>query len=48
MGELSFDIIQIKMLSKDYFFVTGRWRLQRKDDTPSGYYTLLIRKIKDA
>jgi uncharacterized protein (TIGR02246 family) len=48
MGELSFDIIQIKMLSKGYFFVTGRWRLQRKDDTPSGYYTLLIRKIKDA
>ena len=25
MGQLSFDIIQIKKLSKDYFFVTGKW-----------------------
>jgi ketosteroid isomerase-like protein len=45
MGQLSFDIIKIKKLSKDYFFVIGKWMLQRKIGDLSGHYTLLIKKI---
>jgi len=46
MGTLSFDIIEVKKLSGDYYYVTGGWKLQRTADAPSGYYTLLLRKIK--
>ena len=47
MGKLSFDIIQIKQLSKDYFFVTGKWMLKRKTDDLNGHFTLLIRQINN-
>ncbi|HUQ96736.1 MAG TPA: nuclear transport factor 2 family protein, partial [Chitinophagaceae bacterium] len=42
MGTLSFDIIEIKPLSPEYYYVTGKWRLQRAADAPSGHYTLLL------
>jgi uncharacterized protein (TIGR02246 family) len=45
MGTLSFDIIQVKALSKDCYSVTGKWMLQRVADAPSGHYTLLLRRI---
>lgn len=48
MGTLSFDIIEIKKLSEDYYYVTGGWKLQRAADAPFGYYTLLLRKINGA
>lgn len=48
MGTLSFDIIEVKKLSDDYYYVTGGWKLQRATDAPSGYYTLLLRKINGA
>jgi uncharacterized protein (TIGR02246 family) len=46
MGKLAFDIIQVKPLAKDYFFVIGKWRLTRSIGDLSGHYTLLLRKIK--
>jgi uncharacterized protein (TIGR02246 family) len=45
MGTLSFDVIEVKALSKEYYHVTGKWMLQRATDAPSGYYTLLLRKM---
>ena len=48
MGTLSFDIIQVKKLSRKYYHVTGKWMLQRAADAPSGHYTLLLRKINGA
>ena len=48
MGTLSFDIIEVKKLSDDYYYVTGGWKLQRAADAPSGFYTLLLRKINGA
>jgi ketosteroid isomerase-like protein len=48
MGTLSFDIIQVKKLSRTYYHVTGKWMLQRAADAPSGHYTLLLRKIGGA
>lgn len=45
MGQLTFDIIQVKVLDDNNAFVLGGWHLQRKKDTPGGYFTLWFRKI---
>jgi uncharacterized protein (TIGR02246 family) len=45
MGQLSFDIVQVKKLSPEYFFVVGKWRLKRQAGNLSGHYNLLIKKI---
>lgn len=45
MGKLAFDIIQIKRLSTDYYFVVGRWMLKRSIGDVGGHYTLLMRRI---
>ncbi len=46
MGKLSFDIIQVKKLSPEYYFVVGKWMLKRTAGDLSGHYTLLMRKLK--
>lgn len=46
MGKLSFDIIQVKQLSPEYYFVVGKWMLERTIGDLSGYYNLLFKKIK--
>lgn len=46
MGKLHFNILQVKRLSADYFFVVGEWHLQRTIGNLDGHYTLLLRKIK--
>jgi hypothetical protein len=46
MGKLSFDIIQIKRLSSEYYFVVGKWMLSRTIGDVAGHYTLLMRKVK--
>ena len=45
MGKLSFDIITVKRLSPDYFFVVGKWMLKRSIGDISGHYNLLLQKI---
>lgn len=47
MGKLFFDLIQVKKLSKNYYHVTGKWKLKRSIGDLSGHYTLLLRKIND-
>jgi len=46
MGKLSFDIITIKKLSSEYYYVVGKWMLKRTIGDLSGHYDLLLRKIK--
>ncbi len=46
MGKLSFDIITVKNLSPEYFYVVGKWMLKRSIGDLSGHYNLLLRKIK--
>ena len=46
MGKLSFDIVEVKPLSKEYAFVVGKWMLKRSIGDVSGHYTLLFRRIK--
>jgi uncharacterized protein (TIGR02246 family) len=45
MGTLFFDIIQVKPLSENYYYVTGKWMLQRTAGGLSGHYTLLVQNI---
>ncbi len=45
MGKLTTTILQIRMLSTEYAYVTGRWELARNAGDLSGYYTLLLRRI---
>ncbi|MDX2129150.1 MAG: DUF4440 domain-containing protein [Chloroherpetonaceae bacterium] len=47
MGELAFDIIEIKILSPSYAFVIGKWQLTRSvaaGGNVGGHFTLLFEK----
>jgi hypothetical protein len=45
MGKLFFDILKIKKLSPEYYWVLGKWFLKRSIGDIGGHYTLLFRKI---
>jgi len=45
MGQLTFDIIQVKVLDNHNAFILGGWHLKREKDTLGGYFTLWFRKI---
>lgn len=47
MGKLSFSELDITVLSKKSAMVRGRFLLERKDDKPTGLFTLIFRKFKD-
>lgn len=47
MGQLTSTILSIKKLSAAYYFVIGKWQLERDAGDIGGSYTLLIRKIKN-
>ena len=46
MGRLSFDVLVVKKLSPEYYYVVGKWMLKRTIGDLSGHYDLLLRKIK--
>ncbi len=46
MGKLDFNLLAVKKLSADYFFVTGKWHLARSVGDIGGAFTLLFKKIK--
>jgi hypothetical protein len=46
MGRFTSTIISLKKLSPEYYFVTGKWFLKRSVGDATGYYTLLLKKIK--
>jgi ketosteroid isomerase-like protein len=45
MGKLTFTLLEVKKLSKEYYHVTGKWFLKRSIGDIGGHYTLLFRKI---
>ena len=45
MGTLKFDILIMEPLSDDFWSVIGKWSLQRKDDNPHGFFSLIFRLI---
>ena len=46
MGQLTSTILRLRMLSTDYAYVTGSWKLTRTAGELKGYYTLLLRRIR--
>lgn len=46
MGKLKFNILSVKPLSPDTYFVLGKWMLTRSIGNLEGHYTLLFKKIK--
>ncbi|MFT3703642.1 MAG: nuclear transport factor 2 family protein [Agriterribacter sp.] len=46
MGKLCFEILHVKKLSPEYYFVVGKFFLKRSVGDADGHYTLLFRKIK--
>jgi hypothetical protein len=46
LGKLNFDIVSIKPLSKNHFFVIGKWFLKRTVGDVNGIYTLVFKKTK--
>ncbi len=45
MGNLTFNLLEVKPLSPLYYFITGKWHLQRTAGNLEGYFTLLFKKI---
>jgi ketosteroid isomerase-like protein len=44
MGKLTFTEMSIELLGEDHALVRGRFRLQLKNDNPTGIFTLIVRK----
>ena len=47
MGKLQFDILSIKPLNTDHYFVIGKWHLTRSVGDLNGIFTLVFRKTKE-
>ena len=45
MGRLSYDVIHVKQLSPEYYYVVGKFALTRTIGNLQGHFTLLVRKI---
>jgi beta-aspartyl-peptidase (threonine type) len=44
MGKLAFEELSIEMLGADHALVRGRYRLQLAKESPTGIFTLVMRK----
>ena len=47
MGTLQFEIVSLKPLNNDHYFVIGKWKLIRTVGDLNGVYTLLLKKTKE-
>lgn len=45
MGRLSFKDLNIEMLGSEHAFVRGRFVLAMKNETPTGLFTLILKKL---
>jgi ketosteroid isomerase-like protein len=46
MGKLDFNILLVKRLSPEYYYVVGKWHLKRSIGDLAGHYDLMFRRIK--
>jgi ketosteroid isomerase-like protein len=44
MGNLAFEELSIELLGDDHALVRGRFRLKMKSESPTGIFTLILRK----
>jgi ketosteroid isomerase-like protein len=47
MGKLAFSEISIEMLGDNHAFVRGRWTLTLARESPTGLFTLVMRKMPE-
>ena len=45
MGNLTLNLAEFKPISPEYYFVVGKWHLQRTTGDIGGYFSLLFKKI---
>lgn len=45
MGKLNFTLLEMKPISAQYYFIVGKWHLQRTIGNLEGIFTLLFKKI---
>lgn len=46
MGKLTFTLLNLSPIEKKHYRVLGKWELKRSKGNVSGYFTLLLEKIK--
>ncbi|MEY4382013.1 MAG: hypothetical protein RJA92_1393, partial [Bacteroidota bacterium] len=46
MGKLTFTLLSLQPIEKIHYRVLGKWELKRSKGDVSGYFTLLLKKIK--
>lgn len=44
MGTLTFDGVDVEVMSSQWAMVFGRWRLDREADAPGGLFTLIFHR----
>lgn len=44
MGELTFDDVDVQVMTKEWALIFGRWTLEREKDRPSGLFTLIAHR----
>ncbi len=47
MGKLDFTDIEIKVLSSDFAYVLGRWKLSFKDSSKEGLFTIILQRFTE-
>ena len=47
MGKLAFEELSIERLGDDYALVRGRFRLRLSKESPTGIFTLIVRKLPE-
>ena len=47
MGKLHFEVLDLTPLSPGIYYMLGRYTLTRKEDEPSGIFSLVWKKIDD-
>lgn len=47
MGKLDFTDIEIEVVSNDFAYVLGRWKVVQKDSTDDGVFTLLFQRLNE-
>ena len=47
MGVLDFTDIEIKVLSSDFAYVLGRWKLKLEDTVREGLFTIIFKRMRE-
>jgi len=47
MGKLDFTDIEVKVLSEDFAYVLGRWKLAFKDSSKEGLFTIIFQNFPE-